>query len=70
MQALPEAARVAAEVAPGDLDTLPERIAAAFVAETEAAGGGQTPFVVALILQRRYGRGCRDAALRGAPSAR
>jgi AcrR family transcriptional regulator len=58
-QALP-GPRVAAEVAPGDLDTLPERIAAAFVAETEPAGGGQTPFVVALIRSAATGE---DAAM-------
>jgi len=49
IQALP-GPRVAAEVAPGDLGTLPERVAAAFVAETEPAdGGGHTPVAVALI---------------------
>src|SRR5579875_2572479 len=32
--------RAIARVAPGDLDTLPERIAAAFMAETAAAGSG------------------------------
>jgi AcrR family transcriptional regulator len=59
VQALP-GPRVAAEVAPGDLDTLPERIAAAIVAETEPAGGGQTPFVVALIRSAASGE---DAAM-------
>jgi len=58
VQALP-GPRVAAEVAPGDLDTLPERIAAAFVAETEPVGG-QTPFVVALIRSAASGE---DAAM-------
>lgn len=60
VQALP-GPRVAAEVAPGDLDTLPERIAAAIVAETEpAGGGGQTTFVVALIRSAASGE---DAAM-------
>ncbi|TVZ04762.1 TetR/AcrR family transcriptional regulator [Trebonia kvetii] len=59
VQALP-GPRAAAEVAPGDLDTLPERIAAAFVAETEPADGGQTPFVVALIRSAASGE---DAAM-------
>jgi AcrR family transcriptional regulator len=59
LQALP-GPRVAAEVAPGDLETLAERIAAAFVAETEPAGGGQTPFVVALIRSAASGE---DAAM-------
>jgi AcrR family transcriptional regulator len=48
IQALP-GPRVIADVTPGDLATLPERVAAAFVAETEPAGGGQTPVAVALI---------------------
>ena len=49
IQALP-GPRVVAEVAPGDLGTLPERVAAAFVAETEPAdGGSHTPVAVALI---------------------
>lgn len=48
IQALP-GPRVVAEVAPGDLGTLPERVAAAFVAETEPADGGHTPVAVALI---------------------
>jgi AcrR family transcriptional regulator len=59
VQALP-GPRVAAEVAPGDLETLPERVAAAFVAETEPAGGGQTPFIVALIRSAASGE---DAAM-------
>ena len=58
-QALP-GPRVAAEVAPGDLDTLPERIAAAVVSETEPPGGGQTPFFVALIRSAATGE---DAAM-------
>lgn len=41
--------RAVAEVTPGDLDTLPERIAAAFVSQTEPAAGGATTFAVALI---------------------
>ena len=42
--------RVIADVAPGDLRTLPERVAAAFVAETEPAdGSAHTPVAVALI---------------------
>jgi AcrR family transcriptional regulator len=48
IQALP-GPRAIAGVAPGDLATLPERVAAAFVAETEPAGGGHTPAAVALI---------------------
>ena len=48
IQALP-GPRAVAEVTPGDLDTLPERIAAAFVSQTEPAMGGQTTFAVALI---------------------
>ena len=59
LQALP-GPRAAAQVAPGDLDTLPERIAAAIVAETEPAGGGQTTFVVALIRSAASGE---DAAM-------
>jgi AcrR family transcriptional regulator len=59
VQALP-GPRVAAEVAPGDLDTLPERIAAAIVAETEPAGDGQTTFVVTLIRSAASGE---DAAM-------
>jgi len=59
VQALP-GPRVAAQVAPGDLDTLPERIAAAIVAETEPAGDGQTTFVVALIRSAAAGE---DAAM-------
>jgi AcrR family transcriptional regulator len=47
IQALP-GPRSVAEVTPGDLDTLPERIAAAFVAQIEPADGGTT-FAVALI---------------------
>ena len=39
--------RAAASVVPGDLDTLPERIAATFVEETESAGGEHA--LVALI---------------------
>jgi AcrR family transcriptional regulator len=38
VQALP-GPRAIARVVPGDLDTLPERLAAAFLAESEAAGG-------------------------------
>lgn len=41
--------RAVAEVTPGDLDTLPERIAAAFVTQTEPAADGATTFAVALI---------------------
>jgi AcrR family transcriptional regulator len=49
IQALP-GPRAVAEVTPGDLDTLPERIAAAFVAQIEPADGdSRTPFAVALI---------------------
>jgi len=48
VEALP-GPRAIAEIAPGDLDTLPERIAAGFVAQTEPASSGQTPFAVALI---------------------
>ena len=48
LQALP-GPRAITEVTPGDLDTLPERIAAGFVAQTEPAGRGQTPFAVAMI---------------------
>jgi AcrR family transcriptional regulator len=50
IQALP-GPRVIAHVTPGDLGTLPERIAAAFVAETEPAndGGHTPPVAVALI---------------------
>jgi AcrR family transcriptional regulator len=59
VQALP-GPRAAAQVAPGDLDTLPERIAAAIVAETEPPGGGQTTFVVALIRSAASGE---DAAM-------
>jgi AcrR family transcriptional regulator len=47
IQALP-GPRVAATLLPGDLATLPERIAAAFVAETDSAGDGEH-VVVALI---------------------
>ena len=47
IEALP-GPRAAAAVVPGDLGTLPERIAEAFVAETESAGGGEHA-VVALI---------------------
>ena len=49
IEALP-GPRVIADVAPGDLRTLPERVAAAFVAETEPAdGSAHTPVAVALI---------------------
>jgi AcrR family transcriptional regulator len=48
IEALP-GPRAVAEVAPGDLDTLPERIAAAFVAQTEPAADGGATFAVALI---------------------
>ena len=48
LQALP-GPRAITEVTPGDLDTLPERMAAMFVAQTEPADTGQTPFAVALI---------------------
>lgn len=48
LQALPGPSAIT-EIAPGDLDTLPERIAAGFVAQTEPGGNGQTPFAVALI---------------------
>jgi len=47
IQALP-GPRAVAEVTPGDLDTLPERIVAAFVAQTEPTDGNTT-FAVALI---------------------
>jgi Bacterial regulatory proteins, tetR family/Tetracyclin repressor-like, C-terminal domain len=46
IEALP-GPRVAAGVVPGDLDTLPERVATVFVAETESAGGEHA--LVALI---------------------
>ncbi len=46
IQALP-GPRVAALVVPGDLGTLPDRVAAGFVAETESAGGEHA--LVALI---------------------
>ena len=55
IQALP-GPRMAAEVAPGDLDTLPERIAAAFVAQTEPDDAG-TSFAVALIRSAGAGEG-------------
>lgn len=48
VQALP-VPRAIAEIAPGDLDTLPERIAAGFAAQTGPTGSGQTSFAVALI---------------------
>ena len=49
IEALP-GPRVIADVAPGDLRTLPERVAAAFVTETEPAdGSAHTPVAVALI---------------------
>jgi hypothetical protein len=44
LEALP-GPRAAAGVVPGDLATLPERVAAAFVAETESAGGGELAMV-------------------------
>jgi hypothetical protein len=44
IEALP-GPRAAAGVVPGDLATLPERVAAAFVAETESAGGGELAMV-------------------------
>jgi AcrR family transcriptional regulator len=47
IEALP-GPRAAADVVPGDLDTLPERVATAFVAGTESAGRGEHA-VVALI---------------------
>jgi AcrR family transcriptional regulator len=47
IEALP-GPRVAAGVVPGDLGTLPERLAAAFVAQTESASAGEHA-VVALI---------------------
>jgi AcrR family transcriptional regulator len=46
IEALP-GPRTAASVLPGDLDTLPERVAAVFVEETESAGGEHA--LVALI---------------------
>jgi hypothetical protein len=46
IEALP-GPRVLAGVVPGDLDTLPDRVAAVFVAETESAGGDHA--LVALI---------------------
>src|SRR5580704_11674648 len=44
VEALP-GPRAAAQVVPGDLATLPERVAAAFVAEAEAAGDGEHAMV-------------------------
>jgi hypothetical protein len=60
IEALP-GPRAAASAVPGELATLPERVAATFVAETESAGGGEHA-VVALIRSAASGkrRRCRS----------